>query len=279
MSASVPSSLAPHGESVPSFPWPRDSQAWWSVMSCLAGGWAFIVGPRLDTQALALGLAALGLFFSSDWLSHLAGRSREGDVQPASWDEPAGLSLLGLTVASLAFFMLQAPAQDRESWATVITGVGCLVALMFVLRLEWRPLDGRLLYLTHVILTLPALVFGFVIWGVGSPWAFGAWLLPALYFPAQALFAHYWMEGTDAPGSSLSVLAGPLLLGILLESWRGGWTAVAFLGVFLLRALYLLQRRRLQGGSIPGFAAMRRLSLELQAWNLCALVAWALAVH
>lgn len=263
----------------PIFPWPRDSQAWWSVMSCLLGGWAFVIGPRLEIQALALAVAALGLFFSSDWLSHLAGRSREGDVKPAEWGEPAGLSLIGLTAAALVFFMLRAVPLEREAWATVVTGVGCLVALMFVLRLEWRPMDGRLLYLTHVILTLPALVFGFVVWGVGSPWAFGAWILPAVYFPAQALFAHYWMKGTDAPGSSLSILAGPLLLGILLQSWRGGWTAVAFLAVFLLRILWHLQQRRVQQGSFPGFAAIRRLNLELQAWNLCALVAWGLTLQ
>jgi hypothetical protein len=259
------------------FPWPRDAQAWWSVFSCLAGGWVLIVGLRLDTQALALAVVGLGLFFSSDWLSHLAGRSREGDVHPADWDEPAGLSLLGLTAASLAYFLLQSSGPDRHAWATVVTGVGCLVALMFVLRLEWRPLDGRLLYLTHVILTLPALVFGFTVWGVGSPEAFMAWALPAVYFPAQALFAHYWMEGTDAPGSSLSVLAAPLLGGVLLQAWRGGWVAAAFLSAFLLRCLWQLQRRRLQDAGLPGFAAIRRLSLELQAWNVAALGAWGVA--
>lgn len=259
------------------FPWPRDSQAWWSVLGCVVGGWALIIGFRLDRQALALAAAALGLFFSSDWLSHLAGRSREGDVLPDKWDQPAGLGLLALTLASLAYFMLRTLPQDRQAWATVITGVGCLVALMFVLRLEWRPLDGRLLYLTHVILTLPALVFGFVVWGVGAPEAYGVWLLPAVYFPAQALLAHYWMEGADAPASSPSVLAGPLLLGVLLQSWRGAWTAVVLLGLFMVRGIWLLQQRRRQGKTLPGFAAVRRLNVELQAWNLCALVAWGLA--
>lgn len=272
MSRAVPSSLPPEAQAA--FPWPRDAQAWWSVMSCLVGGWLFILGPRLDLQALALAAAALGLFFNSDWLSHLAGRSREGDVAPAAWDEPAGLSLLGLTAAALAFFLLRTDPAQREAWATVVTGVGCLVALMFILRLEMRPLDGRLLWLTHLILTLPALVFGFRVWGVGSAAAFGAWILPAVYFPAQALFAHYWMEGTEAPGSSLSVLAAPLLLGVLLEAARGGWPAAAFLGLFLLRALWLLQQRRRLDGALPGFRAIRRLGLELQAWNVAALAAW-----
>jgi hypothetical protein len=167
---------------------------------------------------------------------------------------------------------------DREAWATVITAVGCLVAFMFVLRMELRPLDGRLLFLTHFIVTLPCLMYGFVQWGVGAPEALGAWYLPAAYFPAQALFAQYWMEGPDAPGSSLSRLAAPLLVGVLLLATRGQWPAVAFLTLFSLRAVWGLQvRRRTEG--LPGFGAIRRFSWELQLWNLAGVLAWALSLR
>ena len=261
-----------------SFPFPTDSQAWWNVGVNLGVGWLLILGARPNLQGLALTLAALGLFFSSEWLSQLSGRSREGVVSPGRWDEPMGLGLLAVTAASLFWFVVMSERLDREAWATVITGVACPVALMFVLRMEWRPLDGRLLYLTHLILTLPSLVFGFVMWGVAAPQAFGAWILPAVYFPAQALFTQYWMEGPDAPASALSVLATPLLVGILLQATRNAWAGVVFLALFLLRAIWLMQSRRMSGG-LPGFARVKQLSWEIQAWNLGAVIAWALAVR
>lgn len=261
------------------FPWPSDSQAWWGVLSCSIAAWPLILGFRFDPQAFALTAAGLSLFLCSDWLSHLAGRSREGDVNPAHWSDPVGLSLIGLTLLSLVAFLSQLPPSGREAWAPVITGVACLVALMFVLRMEWRPMDGRLLYLTHLILTLPALVLGFVVWGVGSPAAWGAWLLPAAYFPAQALLAQYWMEGPDAPRNSPSVLATPLLLGILLLARDHAWTEALALAAFLFRAIVLLQARQRTAASLPGFMAVRRLSLELQSWDLFVLVVWGLSLR
>lgn len=260
------------------FPLPGDTQAWWNFGVSVGVGWLLLLGPRLDTQALALALAGAALFFSSEWLSHLTGRSREGEVRPARLGSPLGLTLLLLTAASLSWFLWHTEPLEREAWATAVTAVGCLVALMFILRLEWRPLDSRLLYLTHLIVTLPCLMFGFVAWGVGSPAALGAWYLPAAYFPAQALFAQYWMEGGDAPSNNLSALAAPVLLGILLLATRGAWAGVAFLALFLLRVILALHSRRL-AGTLPGFAQMRRLSWELQAWNLAAVLAWAVSVH
>lgn len=260
------------------FPFPADEQAWWNVLACLGVGWLLSLGARLDLQALALALAAMSLFFGSDWFSRLAGRSREGHVKPARFFDPLGLLLLAVTASSLGAFLFHADNLEREAWATVITGISCLVALMFILRLEWRALDGRLLYITHLILTLPALMFGFVAWGVFSPRAFGVWILPAAYFPAQALFAQFWMEGADAPDASLSLLAVPLLAGILLQATRGAWPGVAFLAVFLLWLLVRLQSRRLAGG-LPGFSEVRRLNWEIQAWNLAAIAAWAISLR
>lgn len=274
MNAAVPSASRAKAP----FPFPNDSQAWWNVGVNLGVGWLLILGAKPDLSGLALTLAALGLFFSSEWLSQLSGRSRQGTVSPSHWASPLGLGLLAVTAASLLWFLFIAERLDREAWATVITGVACPVALMFVLRMEWRPLDGRLLYLTHLILTLPSLVFGFLAWGVASPQAFGAWILPAVYFPAQALFAQYWMEGPEAPPSALSVLAAPVLAGILLQATRNAWPGVAFLGLFLLRAIWLVQSRRMSGG-LPGFARVKLLSWEIQLWNLGAVIAWALTMR
>lgn len=261
------------------FPWPSDSQAWWSALSCSVVAWFLVIGPHFNPQAFALVVAGVSLFLCSDWLSHLAGHSREGAVSPASWSEPVGLGLMGLTLLSLVSFLVELPSLGRENWGMVITGVACLVALMFVLRMEWRPLDGRLLYLTHLILTLPALVLGFVVWGVGSAQAFGVWLLPATYFPTQALLVQYWMEGDTAPRASLSVLATPLLLGILLLAQYQSWLATFVLASFLFRAITLLRARQRDGASLPGFAATHRLSQELQAWNLMVLLIWALSLR
>lgn len=267
-----------HQASSSSFPFPNDGQAWWSVVVCLAVGWLLNLGAHLSDQALALAIAALCLFFGSEWFSHLAGRSRSGSVQPKSFREPLGLALLAATAASLAWFLVICEPLDRHAWASVITGVGCMVALMFILRLEWRPLDGRLLYLTHLILTLPALMLGFVAWGVFAPRAFGVWILPAAYFPAQALFSQFWMEGPEAPSDAMSLVSVPVLLAVLLQAARGAWVGVAFLGVFLLWMLVHLHRRR-NTEALPGFQEMRRLSWTIQAWNLAAIVAWALSVR
>ena len=260
------------------FPLPNDGQAWWSVGACMIVGWLLCVGPHIALPALALAVAGLSLFFGSEWFSRLAGRSRQGSVQPTRFSEPLGLALLGATVASMVWFLWMTDPLDRQAWGTVITGVGCMVALMFILRLEWRALDGRLLYLTHLILTLPTLMFGFVAWGVFSPRAFGMWILPAAYFPAQALFSQFWMEGSEAPRDAMSLVAAPLLLAILLQATRAAWPGVAFLAVFLLWILIRLQQRH-GAEALPGFKQVRRLDWEIQVWNLAAILAWGLSMR
>jgi hypothetical protein len=259
-----------------SFPWPGDGQAWWSFCACLLGGWALSFGLRADPAGLGLAASALGLFLSSDWLSHLAGRSRDGEVAPPPALDPRGLALLLLAAAGLVWLLRHVPPGDDVAWLQAITANACLVALMFILRLEWRALDGRLLYLSHLLLTLPVLGLGFAAWGVGAPAALGLWILPGLYFPAQALFTQYWMEGPGAPASGLSILALPLLAGVLFQSLRGGWWAAAFLGLFLFRTVWLLQARRNSGQIMPGFADVRRLGREMQGWNVGAMVVWGL---
>jgi hypothetical protein len=258
------------------FHFPNDTQAWWGVSSCLAVGWLLSLGMRMDPSAAALALAALSLFFGSEWFSRLAGRSREGHVEPSRFAEPLGLGLLALTLASLISFVWICDPIAREAWGGVITGVACMVALMFILRLEWRALDGRLVYLTHLILTLPTLMFGFVAWGVFSPRAFGMWILPAAYFPAQALFSQFWMEGREAPRAALSIISGPILLAVLLQATRGAWVGVAFCGLFLLWSLIRLYQRR-RAEVLPCFKEVGRLNWEIQAWNLAAIAAWALS--
>jgi len=260
-----------------SFPFPTDGQAWWNVSISTVAGWLLCFGPHLNLAGLALALAALCLFLGSEWLSHLAGRSRQGSVQPARLGEPLGLALLAGTAASLAWFLSEIDAAERQDWGCVMTGVGCIVAHMFILRLERQPLDGRLLYVTHLILTLPALMFGFVAWGVLSQRAFGFWCLPAAYFPAQALFSQYWMGGSDAPKAALSVLSAPVLAAILIKAAGGFWLGSGFLGLFLLWALVRLVQRG-SSDSLPGFRLVKGLHWEIQAWNLGAVVAWALSL-
>lgn len=258
------------------FPWPKDGQAWWSFSACLLGGWALSFGAKLDRAGLSLAASALGLFLASDWLSHLAGRSRDGEVDPAPAFDLRGIGLLLLAAAGLGSLLGSVPPNENGAWLQAITAHACLVALMFILRLEWRALDGRLLYLSHLILTLPVLGFGFAAWGVGSATALGLWILPALYFPAQALFTQYWMEGPAAPGTALSILALPLLGGALFEALRGGWWATAFFGLYLLRVVFMIQARRDSGHRVPGFAEAKRLGLEMQGWNVAAVVVWVL---
>lgn len=269
--------LRPEPAPARAFPWPKDGQAWWSFGACLLGGWALSFGARPDRAGLSLAASALGLFLASDWLSHLAGRSRDGEVDPAPAFDLRGIGLLLLAAAGLGSLLGSVPRADSGAWLQAITAHACLVALMFILRLEWRALDGRLLYLSHFILTLPVLGLGFAAWGVGSPMALGLWILPALYFPAQALFTQYWMEGPAAPATGLSILAAPLLAGIVLEALRGGWWAVGFLGLYLLRAVLLLQARRNSAQRVPGFAEVKRLGWELQGWNVAAVVVWVLS--
>jgi len=260
------------------FPYPNDGQAWWSVGVGLGAGWYLCLGLHMVPAALALALAALCLFFGSEWFSRLAGRSRQGSVEATSFSEPLGLFLLAGTVASLIWFVLMTAPQDRQAWGTVIIGVGCMVSLMFILRLEWRPLDGRLLYLTHLILTLPALMFGFVAWGIFTSRAFGAWILPAAYFPAQALFSKFWMEGPEAPWDAMSLLSIPVLLAVMLQAERGAWLGAGFLALFLLWILVRLQQRR-SADALPSFKLVRRLNREIQAWNLATIAAWAFSLH
>jgi hypothetical protein len=269
--------LQPQPAPAHAFPWPKDSQAWWSFSACLLGGWALSFGARPDRAGLSLAASALGLFLASDWLSHLAGRSRDGEVDPAPAFDLRGIGLLLLAAAGLGSLLGSVPRADSGAWLQAITAHACLVALMFILRLEWRALDGRLLYLSHLILTLPVLGLGFAAWGVGSAAALGLWVLPALYFPAQALFTQYWMEGPAAPATGLSVLAVPLLGGVLLEALRGGWSATAFFGFYLLRVVLLLQARRNSGQRVPGFAEATRLGREIWGWNVAAVVVWGLS--
>ena len=65
---------------------------------------------------------------------------------------------------------------------------------------------------------------------------------------------------------------------ILLLAGGGAWSGVAFLALFLPRVIVGLHSRRL-AHRLPGFAEMKRLSKELQVWNLVAIAAWALSLR
>ena len=258
------------------FPWPEDSSAWWSFLTSLLGGLWLTQGAHWQPGSVGLLVAALCLFLVSDWLSHLTGRSRQGKIVNTERGHPLGFVLLISAGLGGAYFYLQLNVADLAIWQRIAVGALCLLTLIFILRLEWVALDSRLVFLTHLLLTLPALVFGFLHWGVGDGRAYELWLPLAVYFPTQALFSVYWLQGKLAPSSARSLLALPLLLGIVLLARSGSWLLTLFLAAFLARAVTLLHHRQRSPKGLPDLESIQYLGWELHAWNAAFCWAWAL---
>jgi len=249
------------------FLWPQDSSAWWSFLTSLIGGTWLSQGAHWHPGTGGLTLAAVSLFLVSDWLSHLTGRSRQGKVPNADLINPIGLALLTSAALGGYYFYQHIEPADLGTWQTMAIATLCLVGFIFILRLEWLALDSRLVFLTHLLLTVPALYFGFMHWGVGDARAYGQWIPLAIYFPAQALFSVFWLQGKLAPSSARSILAVPLLFGVIVLAGPGAWSLTLFLVAFLARSVYLLHRRQESPKGLPGLESIQYLGWELHAWN------------
>jgi hypothetical protein len=259
--------------------WPRDASAWWAFGSATLGGLALVQAraPQRMAEALCLAFAFACLFAASDWISSLSGKSLAGDVAPGRFWASYQPLLLLLGATSLAWFWhLQAPEQARF-WMTALASGAALIILMFLLRLDLEPHDLRLLALSSLLCTAPALYLAFLAQdGQGSPaWAF--WAAPALYFPVNAVFAWIWLQGLYRSSTHLALLAAPILLLVLLSLSQGRrvetMTFLAYLGYLLVR----LQERYRQGAHrLPQFSDIRSLGREQMVWNSLVGLAWLL---
>lgn len=258
------------------FPWPDDGNAWWTLTASLLGGAWMVFGWQGHPGALGLGSAALSIFLASEWMSHLSGHSRHGRVPNATWAQPIGLALLAIAFWGCWSLYHALPEASQPAWQSLGAAMFSGLALIIILRMEWVPLDARLVFLTHLLVTAPALVFGFLQWGLGSPHAFAIWLPLAAYFPAQALFSVYWLQGPSAPPRSLSLVAIPILLGIIALSLVQAWPLALFLAVTLGRFIHLLRKRQEEAAHLPEMQAMQRLGRELHVWNSLFCAAWLL---
>ncbi|MFN8422301.1 MAG: hypothetical protein U0470_02575 [Anaerolineae bacterium] len=178
---------------------PRDLKALVSFLIAAVGGAvvAFFPGPP-DAASVWLLLSMAGLVLVSEWISNLMGRGADGAVSPASPRDVRGIAVGAACIALLLAFLWRLPPGERRAWAAVLAALGSGVALLFLLRIEWVPLDRRLIALTHLLLTAPCLLLGFRAWGIGAPRAFTAWAPLALFLPSVALVERAWMDGPNS---------------------------------------------------------------------------------
>lgn len=257
------------------FPLPDDGNAWWTLIASLFGGAWMTFGLQGHAGAVGLGTAALSLFLASEWMSHLSGRSRQGHVPHAAWAQPIGLALLSAALWGCWSLYHALPPSSQPLWQSLGAAMFCGLALILILRMEWVPLDERLVFLTHLLVTTPALLFGFLQWGLGGARAFAVWLPLAAYFPAQALFSVFWLKGPNAPTWARSLLALPILAGIVALSLVQAWPLALFLALALSRFVHLLNRRQEdRPAHLPALQAIQRLGRELHLWHAIFCVAW-----
>jgi hypothetical protein len=236
-----------------------------------------VFGLQGHAGAPGLGVSALSIFLASEWMSHLSGRSRHGRVPQAAWAQPVGLALLAAALWGCWSLYHALPESSQAAWQSLGAATFSGLALIIILRMEWVPLDARLVFLTHLLVTTPALLFGFLQWGVGHSHAFAVWLPLAAYFPAQALFSVYWLQGPAAPPQALSLLATPVLAGIVALSLVQAWPLALFLALALARFIILLKRRQEEAPThLPKLQAMQRLGRELHIWHALFCAAWLL---
>ena len=259
------------------FPWPDDGSAWWTLAASLLGGAWLVFGLQGHPGALGLGGATLCIFLASEWMSHLSGRSRQGRVPHAEWAQPLGLALLTGALAGCWSLYHALPEAVQALWQSLGAAMFSGLALILILRMEWVPLDARLVFLTHLLVTTPVLLFGFLQWAPGDPRAFAVWLPLAAYFPAQALFSVYWLQGPGAPARALSLLALPMLLGIIALSIVRQWPLALFLALALGRFVVLLNRRQQDPPQrLPPLQAMQRFGREAHIWHGLFCAVWLL---
>ena len=260
----------------PGLPSPKDALAWWAFVSSSLTGAAmvWVKAPAKAGQALWLVLACACLFLAGDWVSSLSGRSVEGEVPKGRLLAPQALVFL-LAGACLTRFVGGLSSVELHFWVVALACGASLTVLMFILRLEMQPYDGRLVALSSLLCTLPALYLAFLAFGPGvwDAWAF--WLVPALYFPVSTVFAWTWLQGLYQGKVHLALLAAPLLILIVID--LGGQATVSALVTaaylaYLVRRL--LARYRHQAGRMPEFSDILSLGREQVAWNAVVALSW-----
>jgi hypothetical protein len=258
---------------------PKDASAWWAFAGSSLGGLALVLvrAPQRLAESLFLLLAFSCLFGASDWISSLSGKSLGGDIPTRHFWPSASPLVLTAGVAALAWFCrLEAP-RDLNFWLLALASGASVTVLMFLLRLDLAPHDSRLLALSSLLCTLPALYLAFLAFGGPYLQAWIFWLLPAIYFPVSSVFAWTWLQGLYGSKTHLTLLAAPILILVLLAL---GWGADLDALVLLAYLAYLVGRllARYQQGSqrLPEFSAIRHLGREQSSWNLLVVMAWCL---
>ncbi len=261
----------------PAFRLPAEPTAWWGFLSASFGGLMTVElrAPGRIQEALALSLSGAALFLASDWVSSLGGKSLHGDVPKASWRSLPGLALLATAAGFLAAFRILVPAQEAWSWDLVLAGVAVLVALMFLMRLEMVPLDSRLLLISGILSTLPALMLGYL--ALRPDWrsALVFWAPPAIYFPVSVLFSQTWIRGLSTGRRKIVLVVAPLLPVAALSLAFGRLLPALFILAYLAWILKcLLSRFDEKETRLPQFSAILKVSRTQSLFHAVAVVIW-----
>jgi hypothetical protein len=259
-------------------PWllPQEPAAWWAFGSSTLAGLLAVgrAAPPERMAALVLALACACLFCSSDWISSLYGRGYRGSVVPGELASPLGLGLCASALCLLAAFYLFESPQGPRFWAVALMAPAALTILMFVMRLQLPALDDRLVLLSSLLCTLPALLQAFLVWGHAGFQAWAFWIFPALFFPVSSLFSQAWLRGASNGPPPLVALSLPLL-GLCLASAAMGFASGAlFASLYLAYTLQRLLRRYGEGAALPSFGVIHSFAREQAAWNGAFVLVW-----
>lgn len=249
---------------------PTDPSAWWAFASCLIGGLLLVHFKQPARLGEAGLLAASGAFFflCSDWISSLSGKGYRGEIPHGNFLSLPGIALLSASLACLGWFYYLQPEYESRFWGLALASAAALNALMFIMRLEIVPLDARLLLLTSVLCTAPALMLGFLAFGEAREEAWLFWLPAALFFPVSAIFNHTWLRGLQSGRRPLGLLALPLLALWVGAVGSRAWVSALLIAAYIAYVLRRLLTRYESGGNqLPAFSDIRRLSLEQALWS------------
>ena len=261
------------------FPLPVDASAWWAFFSSCLGGLVQLQlhAPARLREGLLLAFSFSCLFLASDWISSLSGKGIRGEIPKGQALSVPGIALLFIGIGSMAcFYGLQAPLEGRFWLASLICGAS-LTVLMFLLRLELPPSDLRLLALSTLLCTAPALFLSFLAFGPRSlePWSF--WSAPALFFSVSSVFAWIWLQGLYHARRHLALLAAPLMALIIAALTCGADLAALALTAYLIYVIRRLLARYQQGADrLPEFSDIRKLGREQSLWYALMAASWAL---
>lgn len=259
------------------FAFPRETSAWWAFLSSVLGGLLMVrlKAPERFFQAGLLAAAMAGLYLSSDWVSSLSGKGYRGDVPRGSRTSLTGWFLVLASMLALIWFHRGLPQAEIHFWFMALTAAAVLVVLMFLLRLEMVPLDARLLLLSSMLCTLPALFLGFVALGPQSSQAWFFWAPAALFFPSSALFAQAWLRGKSGGKPSLATMALPLLALFIGAVAAGLWGQALFSALYIAWQVARFVRRISSGGQqLPAFSEIRGFGREQAAWMSLMTIVW-----